>query len=81
MTSFLDDEDDNVIAEITEPLKSEIIPVVEYIAVHNRLSVVFKDYLVRVYNESNENSFRKNIEDLEYSSLQIDADSIRILLK
>jgi hypothetical protein len=81
MTSFTIDQDNNLIAEITGAFKEKLIPVVEYIAVHNRLSTSFKDYLVRSYNKSNENRFKKKIEDLEYLSMQIDADSIRILLR
>jgi len=81
MTTFTIDQDNNLIAEITGAFKEELISVVEYIAVHNRLSTSFKDYLVRSYNKSNENRFKKKIEDLEYSSMEIDTDSIRILLK
>lgn len=81
MTTFIIDQDNNLIAEITGAIKEELIPVVEYIAVHHTLSTSFKDYLVRSYNKSNRNRFKKRIEDLEYSSMEIDADLIRIFLK
>lgn len=81
MISFSLNKNKELITEITGSLRNELIPVVEYITVHNRLSVAFKNYLVRIYNESNGHSYQITIEDLEYSSLQINADSIQILLK
>jgi len=79
ITTFSVDQDNNLVAVITGVFKEELIPVVEYIAIHNRLSVAFKDYLVRIYNRSGY-QFERTIEGLEYSSIQIDADSIQIFL-
>lgn len=80
MTSFSVDNENNLIAEVTGAFKEELIPVMEYIAVHHRLSKVFKEYLIHVLNKKYLHVLQRPINDIEYTSIKIDANTFKIFL-